>query len=147
MLIRVIDIDDKSNQDDYKKQELEGSGELFITDIIRTRDKTSKIEIQHPKRKNNGQIIIWGEQVEPNQVSTLVVLGVSAQVLNTRYFYKLFRSKQEDGGDMIPVFRSEVRRGTNFEWNNARVLGSVLCRNDFGRAIQIQILEWYIYNI
>ena len=129
---------------DLTKQTLVGSTEMYIHTIMRHAGETVTEPLTHPSRSNNGKVSIWGEQVNPNLASQLAVLEISANVARTQLFYKLYRSKEADGIEMVPVFRSEVRKGTNITWNPAKILGSVLCRNDFGRDIQIEVLEWWV---
>ena len=127
---------------DLKKQELVGRAEMFVHSIMRNGGKPLTQPLTHPSRSKNGEISIWGEQVDLSLYSQLVIMGICGKVSRGQYFYKVYRAKSEDSLEMIPIYRSEVRKGSSLTWNNARILSSVLCRNDFGRNIMIEILEW-----
>ena len=143
--MEVYDINNEAEERNLKEQNLIGSSEVFVHRIVRESGKPVTMDLTP---SNSGTVSIWGEQLDPQFASQSIILSLNLQTNNSDspYFYKIYRFKEEQidtiHQDLVPIYRSEVKKGKEITWNNTKILSYVLCKNNFEREIQFEVFEW-----
>eukprot|EP01155_Anaeramoeba_flamelloides_P009652 Anaeramoba_flamelloidesa1866_95.p1 GENE.a1866_95~~a1866_95.p1 ORF type:complete len:293 (+),score=68.44 a1866_95:37-879(+) len=145
--ICVYDFDGKSNHSSsfefigeisFSLGELMGGRGMSLSKHLFNRKK--------PKRKN-GICTVVGEECDKQ--ASLIKMKLQGIKLEKKDFFGksdpflTFYRKQVEGEGWIKVHTTEVKKGTLYpKWKPFTLTTTLLCGNDQGRAIKLEVLDW-----
>ncbi len=145
MRLDVYDVDDKDHLEDLSKQELIGSVEFMLHEIMRAKQQTVKLELMQKPGKKAGLATIQAEQFKERlsaNIARLCIEGVGIRAA-AGLFYRLLRIN-ETSGDFVPVYQSECIKGTqgNYKWMPVKIATATLFRDDQNKLLQMELYEY-----
>eukprot|EP00826_Nyctotherus_ovalis_P031930 TRINITY_DN2571_c0_g2_i8.p1 TRINITY_DN2571_c0_g2~~TRINITY_DN2571_c0_g2_i8.p1 ORF type:complete len:496 (-),score=78.55 TRINITY_DN2571_c0_g2_i8:164-1651(-) len=142
MRFEVYDVDDRNNLNNLKKQELIGTAEFMLHEVIRAKDQILRLPLSD-KGKSAGTLKLHAEEVKEKLSSDIAHLTIECNGSTVSYpmLYRLFRS---DGGSFFPVYQSEASRSTNGNilWHQVKIPAASLFRDDQSRQLRIELYEY-----
>ncbi len=156
--VEVWDCDDPTTRN-LNAQELVGTCELLVADLVRSKTKT--LNLANPKIKKNGTVTLTAEQIKSKFSSNVVKFNVVGESFSRSklMFFKLYRGNSTGapvapmpgappalsaGPSFVPVYQSEAKKGEgagNVLWNPVKIGAAALMRDQPTWPLRLEILE------
>jgi hypothetical protein len=130
-LLEAYDLDDEKQPENLSAQELIGTLEFQLHQVVTSRDQTLLMPLVNSKRKNNGRVRVTGEEKKMSQKTEIVLLKLKGRLANSgSSFFIVWKNLGPN--QWKPVFKSEVKsseRGCQ-NWNQFKIDTQLLCNDD-----------------
>ncbi|XP_065831218.1 copine-8-like [Oscarella lobularis] len=139
-------VDSTSSPSATDKQDYLGSVECSLGEIVGAPSCTLIRPLTHKGRKEVGKLIVVAEETSGSK--DLVLLHFSATKLDKKDLFGksdpfLVLTRKFDGGNFVPVHRTEVIKNTlNPFWQPFSIPVTALCNGDYHRTIRIECYDW-----
>ena len=147
MKLEIYDVDNPDTLSDLSKQEFVGSVELQVHEICRAPKQTLQLSLKNPKIPKNGIVRIYGDQIQERGSSNVLKMCIEGRAFSGHrsIFYVLSRTREVDGTEFLPVYKSELAKLSStygYHWRALRIGAAVLIKDDPSRRIQIELFEY-----
>jgi len=141
--VDIFDIDDETKINDLSKQELIGTAEFLLSDVMNAREQTVKMPLQNPKRLKNGFVILKAEKVAKMSGDIVKILFEGQMKSKGKYFFRLLRAK-DNSVEYLPVYQSEscTYNGNIARWRIVKIGAAGLMRDNPAYPLMFELYEY-----
>ena len=144
MKIKFDVYDTDSKKADLRNQTLIGTCNVEPYEIVRAPKQRLSRELTNGNEKR-GELIVSAETISNKVSAHVIFIEFEGNIFSSsKYFLKLYRQKEINSPEFIPVYQTETKQSNEraMRWKRIRIGATSLIKDDFNSNIKIEIMQF-----